>query len=314
LPEATQFRIIFLTRPQEVSPQSLADPGIAVCLPASERALKEPQAPYLEAAAEEASTYASGALVTQLPLPVAPQAVFSLPELRQQIDLLARALLTMKDVHAMRTYLDAVELPEDQKELALDRLAILEQLDPAQLLANPHLWSSLEALFDWFKSRYRPLYLGHHQAYHRSAASLHDRLLRAKPQLEALGRLNSIAELGPPLAQGLFSQYERLEPALQPCPLWESDAAPEPPCPACGLKLGHQVPQREVERFLGQLEKALGQQLGRLSSQAIGQILARSHQAKIDQFLEVVQASDLASLVNVLDDELVAFLRQLLAG
>ena len=52
----------------------------------------------------------------------------------------------------------------------------------------------------------------------------------------------------------------------------------------------------------------------RLSSEAVRRILARARGERIEQFLEVVQASDLAGLASVLDDELLEFLRDLLAG
>lgn len=311
LSKDAQFRIVILTRPQIVPPSSLLAPRVAVCLPSPEHALRESAAPYL--VAEDTPAYSSGNIISKLPLPLSPQQVFSLPDNRQRLDLLARALLTVNDVQHLKSYLDAIEVPESQKELALDRLSILEQLDPARLLANPHLWASLEALLDWFASRYRPLYLNHHHTYHQAAASLHDRLLKVEPELAALRRLNSIIELGSPLEEGLFSQYQELETRLRPCPLWESAAEPEIPCPTCGLKLTDQVPQREAERFLNQLETALGRQLRRLSSQAICHILAQSHEAKIEQFLKVIQASEARSLAHVLDDELVDFLRELLA-
>jgi len=71
-------------------------------------------------------------------------------------------------------------------------------------------------------------------------------------------------------------------------------------------------PKREVERFLHQLEQALQEQQRRLSSEAVRHILAKSGEKRIDQFIKMVQTSNLAPLVNVLDDELVDFLRQLL--
>jgi hypothetical protein len=52
----------------------------------------------------------------------------------------------------------------------------------------------------------------------------------------------------------------------------------------------------------------------RLSSEAVHRILARARGERIEQFLQVVQASDLAGLASVLDDELLEFLRDLLAG
>ena len=71
-------------------------------------------------------------------------------------------------------------------------------------------------------------------------------------------------------------------------------------------------PKEEVERFLRRLRQALKEQQRRLSSGAVRHILARSGEKRIDQFIKVVQTSNLSPLVNVLDDELVDFLRHLL--
>ena len=49
-----------------------------------------------------------------------------------------------------------------------------------------------------------------------------------------------------------------------------------------------------------------------LSSEAVRQILAAEKGERLERFLQVVQASDLTGLANVLDDELLAFLRELL--
>ena len=64
---------------------------------------------------------------------------------------------------------------------------------------------------------------------------------------------------------------------------------------------------------LNQSEAALQLLLRRLSSEAVHKVLARSHKPRVDQFLEVLQASDIRSLVQVLDAELLTFLRSLLA-
>ena len=117
----------------------------------------------------------------------------SLFQRSEQIDSSAAVIL------AVKSYLDGAELREGDSELAMDRLSILEQLDLDNLLAAPHLWASLKTLFDWFKSRYRALYLSHHQDYHRGLSSLRGRLDRAQPEVKALGLLNTIAELGEPL-------------------------------------------------------------------------------------------------------------------
>jgi hypothetical protein len=68
-----------------------------------------------------------------------------------------------------------------------------------------------------------------------------------------------------------------------------------------------------VEGFLGQLRQALRAQQRRLSGVAIRQILESRQGGRLDQLIKVIQTSDLSSLVKVIDDDLVAFLRDLLA-
>ena len=231
---------------------------------------------------------------------------------------LCRRLAQLRDmadeIVAVKSYLDAVVLGEGQRELDMDRVSILGQLTLENLVPNIHLWASVKALFDWFKSRYRALYLAHHQKYHQELASFHLVLQDSKPEVDALRRLNSIAELGPPVGQELIGEYDGLLAGVSPCPVVAKEVSVEeqPACPYCRLVLTAEPPKREVERFLRQLEQALKEQQRRLSSEAVRHILARSGEKRIDQFIKVVQTSNLSPLVNVLDDELVDFLRQLL--
>lgn len=219
------------------------------------------------------------------------------------------------EILSVKSYLESVVLREGERELNMDRVSILEQLGLDNLLPNLHLWPSVKALFDWFQSRYRALYLAHHQGYHGEMASLRLVLQDSKPEVDALGRLNSIAELGEPVGQELVAQYDQLLAKVSPCPIMdigEVSVEEQPACSYCGLVLTAEAPTKEVERFLRHLKQALREQHRRLSSEAIRHILARSGERRIDQFIKVVQTSDLSSLVNVLDDELVDFLRQLL--
>ncbi len=219
------------------------------------------------------------------------------------------------EVLAVKSYLDRVTLRENEGELAMDRVSLHEQLKLENLLANPHVWPSVEALFDWFKSRYRAVYLAHHQDYYRETSSHRLSLENAKPGLEALRRLNSITELGAPLGQELAGEYKYLLSKTRPCPEKGSEVLPElePVCSTCSLSLTDEPPRDEMERFLAGLRRALEQQHRRLSAQAIRQILAQSEDSRIDQFIKVIQTSDLSSLANVMDDELVEFLCYLLA-
>ncbi len=232
---------------------------------------------------------------------------------------LCRALSQLSEVAveilAVKTYLESVALRESERELDMDRVSILEQLRLDNLLPSLHLWASVKALFDWFKSRYRAIYLAHHHDCHSEVASLRLVLDDSKPEVDALWRLNSIAELGEPRGEELIGRYDQLLAKLSPCPIidtGEVSVDEQPTCSHCGLLLTAAPPQREVERFLHQLKQALKEQHRRLSSEAIRRILAQSGERRIDQFIKVVQTSDISSLVNVLDDELVDFLGKLL--
>jgi len=219
------------------------------------------------------------------------------------------------EILAVKSYLESVALRESERELDMDRVSILEQLRLDNLLPSLHLWASVKALFDWFKSRYRAIYLAHHHDYHRDVASLRLVLDDSKLEIDALWRLNSIAELGEPVGEELIGQYDQLLAKLSLCPIidtGEVSVDEQPTCSHCGLLLTADPPQREVKRFLHELKQALKEQHRRLSSEAIGRILAQSGERRIDQFIKVVQTSQLSSLVNVLDDELVDFLRRLL--
>ena len=218
------------------------------------------------------------------------------------------------EILAVKSYLEAAVLGEDQRELYMDRVSILEQLTLENLVPNIHLWASVKALFDWFLSRYRALYLAHHQEYHQEMASFRLVLQDSRPEVDALRRLNSIAELGPPVGQELLDEYEGLLAEVSPCTITDKEVSVEeqPTCSYCRLVLTTEPPRKNVERFLRRLEQALKQQQRRLSSGAVRHILAKSGEKRIDQFIKVVQTSNLSPLVNVLDDELADFLRQLL--
>jgi hypothetical protein len=232
---------------------------------------------------------------------------------------LCRRLAQLRDmaaeIVAVKSYLDDVVLGEGQRELDMDRVSILGQLTLENLVPNIHLWDSVKALFDWFKSRYRALYLAHHRDYHQEMASFRLVLEDSKPEVDALRRLNSIAELGLPVGQELIDEYQGLLANVSPCPVADKEVSVEeqPACPHCRLVLTAEPPKREVERFLHQLEQALQEQQRRLSSEAVRHILAKSGEKRIDQFIKMVQTSNLAPLVNVLDDELAKSMLPLLS-
>ena len=218
------------------------------------------------------------------------------------------------EVLELKSYLEGMASSEEGDDLALDRMSLLGQLSLSALAGTPRLWASIRALFDWLKARYGAAYRAHHHEYHGQLASLRRRLQEGAAQVRALELLNGIVELGAPLGEELPRRHQELLARSRPCvEVSQASLEAEPRCPLCGLSLGDEPPTQEAERLLEELHDALGEQQRRLGSEAVRQILAQSGESRVDRFVKVVQASDLTSLANVLNDDLVAFLRQLLA-
>ncbi|MBI4297264.1 MAG: hypothetical protein HY676_01895 [Chloroflexi bacterium] len=233
-----------------------------------------------------------------------------------QVDLsdwekLAQVAAFATEAAGMHEYLREAS-PALGDDLAMDRASLLEQLTFRNFMATPHLWPSLKSLFDLFRPRYSAQYLAHHSRYHQEMARLESQLRDADSRLGALGRLNSLEDLGPPLGQNLPAQFQEVVERIHPCPEASPSLQAHPICAVCGVALGAEPPAAEVGRLLDELDRALKEQLRRLSSQTIHHILAPSQDNRIEQFLQVLQASDVASLVQILDDDVTEFLRQLL--
>jgi hypothetical protein len=175
----------------------------------------------------------------------------------------------------------------------------------------------MRATCEYFRGRFRAALLSHHANYWRVTSRLRLSLEDGESSVRALARLNSLERLGRPLGEDTLAQHGRLLAAAQDCPLVERlDGAlgAAASCPGCGLTLADQPRSTEVDALLRRLSRALSQQMTRLSSEAVRRILARARGEHIEQFLQVVQASDLAGLAHVLDDKLLEFLRDLLGG
>ena len=200
------------------------------------------------------------------------------------------------------------------EELELDRALALEQLSYAVLLLEPQRLTSGRLAFEAFQERYRALYEARHRAYWGEAVRLRQRLLGLARQAQALQRLNTLSELGPPLGTAALSRYRELLRRLEPCPQREPlpQGALAPRCPACGVESTAVPPHDEVEEVAAQLERALGRQMARLARAIARQVLAQNVHPSLEQLLRIVQASQIASLAEVLDDELLGHLRRFL--
>ncbi len=215
----------------------------------------------------------------------------------------------------MRCYLMDAVVSESEPELAMDRTLALEELSFATLVAEPHRWAAMRAAFERFRQRYQSAYLKHHHRYCETLLTIHAQLLDLVSHAQALRRLNTLRELGPPLGEEALAEYEDIPRRVSPCTLCttlERELEELPRCPVCSISMTDEPPWEDVQRVRRRLERALNQQLQRLSSKAVSQILATSGEARVEQFVQLVQASQARSLADVLDDDLLGFLRRLL--
>jgi hypothetical protein len=215
----------------------------------------------------------------------------------------------------MRRFLMEAVVPESEPELCVDRAIAVEELSFATLVAEPNRWAAIHAAFERFRQCYQGAYLNHHRRYWESTLTLHAQLMDFIPHAQALRRLNTLRELGPALGEEALDEYEQLPQRIGACLLsanLERELGDIPRCPACGISLNDEPCWEDVQRVKRRLERALNRQLQRLSSKAVHQILAASGEARVEQFIQLVQASQARSLADVLDDELLGFLRRLL--
>ncbi|MFQ5934105.1 MAG: DUF6079 family protein [Dehalococcoidia bacterium] len=212
-------------------------------------------------------------------------------------------------------YLEGVSLRREDRELSVDLLSIKGQFNMAQLSERPQLWSNVQEMFRWFRSRYVTLYLKHHRDFYGETAPLHEAFKSASLQVEALDKLNSLQDLGTPLGADLPGRYEEMLGRLELCTSeegLETALQTEPTCPQCRILLSSTPPSREAQQYLNQLREALEEQCRRLSRLAARRILSEQARGRLGKLIRIAQVSDLTSLVNVLDDDVVGLLRDLL--
>ena len=218
------------------------------------------------------------------------------------------------ELAAMRRYLDGAHVGRKTGDLASDCALTREQLSFVAVLDQPHQLDHMRATFEMFRWRYAKAYLAHHHAHWEAFVRLRAALDAAAPQARALDRLNTLRALGRPVGRPSLDAYRGLVARRDACDddQLEAALAEQPACPTCALSMAEAAPGREVDETLRRLQDALARQQARLASEAVRRILAKGG-ARLDQFLQVVQASDLTGLAQVLDDDLLAFLAGLLS-
>ncbi|MCH7998392.1 MAG: hypothetical protein IIA91_02790 [Chloroflexi bacterium] len=228
---------------------------------------------------------------------------------------LRKSPLEANELLSMRRFLQRAVLPAEETELSMDRTVVLEQFAFATLAVEPQRYPSAKAMADSFRRKYVSSYREHHTRYWADMARLHTGLREEQPHTDALRRLNTLTELGPPAGVKALATYGKLMAETAGCPLVggvEEMLETEAVCPDCGLSLDQTAPTQRVDEVLSHIDRACHRQMSRLSSSAVQQMLRNSNDARVDQFLKVVQASQLSSLSDILDDDLIGYLRRFL--
>ena len=211
-----------------------------------------------------------------------------------------------------RRYLDAMTFDRDHRDLAVKRDAVIGRMALDSLMSNPALWGSVEESFRQLRREYADAYIPHHARYRHEAAELVSRLERMRPQVEALARFNQVPEFGGPLGADIPNRFEEIVATIRTCTAPEDEMTLEavPLCQTCLLPMNEDVARREAALVLGDTERAMRAYNRRLSSEGVRLILADPTREQLDTFISLIQVSDLSALANVLDEEVLEFLRR----
>jgi hypothetical protein len=243
----------------------------------------------------------------------------SLVDLKDDLETLRQLAALDRDsaeISGARAYIASADVPESEyPNLVIDRETLLTGLSPASLTrSRGRGWSAIARDAAAFKVRYAQAYGEHHKRFHDVLPAFQATLTTAKKKSAALGLLNTIAELGTPDGTGLEKDLAELAVGPAPCSQSGSglDLATEPNCPECQIELAQTVPAAEPARLTPQVDMALGGETRELSRRLVEKALAGRADERGQEFLQLVQASELSSLANTLDNDLVTFIKRVL--
>ncbi len=187
-------------------------------------------------------------------------------------------------------------------------------------LESPNLIGARLGTFDQWKTKYVHAYRKAHRTHFDALGEIAASLSSLQPGVIALNRLNTISELGPPLAATLTAKADlsQLKAATWVCPdAAEPDVAGSSAlCPKCRWSPDRKLPQKEFERLSQSVTQGLADRIQRLRDTSIAVILQqaadRDERPDIKRLLEIIQLANADKLVDVITDDLVSFLRHLL--
>ncbi|HKD65515.1 MAG TPA: DUF6079 family protein [Candidatus Binataceae bacterium] len=221
---------------------------------------------------------------------------------------------------AMKEYLDGARLESDSDHRAnpeVEALATELRLLQAELgprAAYSRARDSLQARFEKFKWAYIEQYRASHERWRAEMEKASVLLVDVERCLQALVRLDSIAALGPPLADQFSTQMHEARDVVRICKLnGQFNAYAAALCPQCSYVMGTSSPGPRLAELLDKVRRGLRDKLAILSRGAIARLIKKyDHAHRLDGFLKITQAAQTEALAAVLDDQLTAYLARLL--
>jgi hypothetical protein len=221
------------------------------------------------------------------------------------------------DLSSARDYL--VGACDIDNAIEFDRKGLLTFLAFDTLLKDPGLIPARLESFEKWKGKYAQTYRKAHRAFYEGLQKLESEMASQRPRVRALVKMNSINELGPPLAATttVADDLAVIDKRLHICPdSAEANVTASATCPKCGWTPNLQAPATEAAKLKQLVATGLADRFQRFKDATIGAILHKAAEADgradLKSLLEMIQLSKLDSLATVLTDDLVAFLRKLL--
>ncbi len=174
------------------------------------------------------------------------------------------------------------------------------------------LLDALEARFERFKWTYTTHYRAAHEEWRNELKEIAAIIEEGEKYRLALSRLEKI----PILRAGteLPDEFAVLSRRVTPCSL-QGRLAPEimPLCPSCKFVIGTPSSRKNLEDITARMKRLLEAKLAILSQNVIRRLIHYHHRNdRLEGFLKITQAAQAGALIEILDDELVAYLAELL--
>lgn len=218
-----------------------------------------------------------------------------------------------------RAYLSAAVAPSaSYSDLATDQAALLDATTFETLWQEPSRLGWMDDTIHIWRRAYQPVYTAQHADYNHHIGGVVGDIEASLWQVDAVEKLNRLERLGEPVALAALTRYH----ALAELSVCQSDAvqlaaelSETPVCPYCGYRLSEVAPVEALNTALIAIERGLATQQARLARRVVSRLLARPGRAQGDRlgrFIQVVQASDLSGMAQVLDEGLLEFLGDML--